>query len=154
MKNTGFDKALFKNAVIFNVKNMFRRTIDEATPQQIFQAVAYTVKDDIIDQWITDQNFSRNSKIYSVTWESYDPDTGELGGTYKIDQTFGGGESPAKGTLDLENGTMKFRFTEPITAHNSVYEQETFNCHIDPLYATFVDEDGYVWCPASKDEEE
>ena len=32
---------------------MFRRTIDEATPQQIFQAVAYTVKDDIIDQWIT-----------------------------------------------------------------------------------------------------
>ena len=45
MKNTGFDKALFKNAVIFNVKNMFRRTIDEATPQQIFQAVAYTVKD-------------------------------------------------------------------------------------------------------------
>ena len=43
MKNTGFDKALFKNAVIFNVKNMFRRTIDEATPQQIFQAVAYTV---------------------------------------------------------------------------------------------------------------
>ena len=53
MKNTGFDKALFKNAVIFNVKNMFRRTIDEATPQQIFQAVAYTVKDDIIDQWIT-----------------------------------------------------------------------------------------------------
>ena len=53
MKNTGFDKALFKNAVTFNVKNMFRRTIDEATPQQIFQAVAYTVKDDIIDQWIT-----------------------------------------------------------------------------------------------------
>ena len=53
MKNTGFDKALFKSAVTFNVKNMFRRTIDEATPQQIFQAVAYTVKDDIIDQWIT-----------------------------------------------------------------------------------------------------
>ena len=26
MKNTGFDKALFKNAVTFNVKNMFRRT--------------------------------------------------------------------------------------------------------------------------------
>ena len=50
MKNTGFDKALFKSAVTFNVKNMFRRTIDEATPQQIFQAVAYTVKDDIIDQ--------------------------------------------------------------------------------------------------------
>ena len=53
MKNTGFDKAFVQSAVTFNVKNMFRRTIDEATPQQIFQAVAYTVKDDIIDQWIT-----------------------------------------------------------------------------------------------------
>ena len=31
MKNTGFDKALFKSAVTFNVKNMFRRTIDEAS---------------------------------------------------------------------------------------------------------------------------
>ena len=34
------------------MKNMFRRTIDEATPQQVFQAVAYAVKDVIIDEWI------------------------------------------------------------------------------------------------------
>ncbi len=51
MKN-GFDKATFKNAVVYNVKSLYRRTIDEATPAQIYQAVAYAVKDVIIDQWI------------------------------------------------------------------------------------------------------
>ena len=38
MNNSGFDKATFKRSVVDNVKNMFRRTIDEATPQQVFQA--------------------------------------------------------------------------------------------------------------------
>ena len=47
-----FDKATFKKSVMYNVKNMFRRTIDEATPQQVFQAVAFAVKDVIIDEWI------------------------------------------------------------------------------------------------------
>ena len=52
MNKSGFDKATFKHSVIYNVKNMFRRTIDEATPQQVFQAVCYAVKDVIIDEWI------------------------------------------------------------------------------------------------------
>ena len=47
-----FDKATFKKSIIDNVKNMFRKTIDEATPQQVFQAVSYAVKDIIIDEWI------------------------------------------------------------------------------------------------------
>ena len=50
--NKGFDKETFKRSVVDNVKNMFRRTIDEATPQQVFQAVAYAVKDVIIDECI------------------------------------------------------------------------------------------------------
>lgn len=47
-----FDKETFKKDVIYNVKSLYRRTIDEATPQQVFQAVAYAVKDTIIDEWI------------------------------------------------------------------------------------------------------
>ena len=47
-----FDKELFKKTVIYNVKSLFRKTIDEATPLQAFQAVAYTVKETIIDEWI------------------------------------------------------------------------------------------------------
>ena len=37
-------KEEFKKSIIENVKNQYRRTIDEATPQQIFQAVSYAIK--------------------------------------------------------------------------------------------------------------
>ncbi len=47
-----FDKKALKESINFNVKTLFRKTIDEATPQQVFQAVAYSVKDIIIDEWI------------------------------------------------------------------------------------------------------
>ena len=48
-------KEEFKKSIIENVKNQYRRTIDEATPQQIFQAVSYAIKDVIIDDWIATQ---------------------------------------------------------------------------------------------------
>ena len=51
-KMADFDKESFKKEVINNVKNLFRKTIDAATPQQVFQAVSYAVRDDIIDRWI------------------------------------------------------------------------------------------------------
>ena len=47
-----FDKELFKGTVLNNIKTLYRRTLEEATEQQIFQAVSYALKDDIIDQWI------------------------------------------------------------------------------------------------------
>ena len=50
-----FDKELFKKTVKNNVKRLYRKTIEEATEQQLFQAVAYAVKDDIMDNWIATQ---------------------------------------------------------------------------------------------------
>lgn len=47
-----FDKEQFKKNIVYNVKKLYRKTIDEATKQQVFQAVAYAVKELIIDQWI------------------------------------------------------------------------------------------------------
>ncbi|MDD6202617.1 MAG: glycogen/starch/alpha-glucan phosphorylase [Lachnospiraceae bacterium] len=52
---TGFDKELFKRSVLYNVKTLYRKTLEEATPQQIFQAVAYAVKDIIVDNWMNTQ---------------------------------------------------------------------------------------------------
>ena len=52
--NKLFEKETFKKEVKENVKRLFRRTLDEATPQQIFQAVSYAVKDVIMDDWIAD----------------------------------------------------------------------------------------------------
>ena len=53
-KNT-FNKAEFQKAVKDNVKRLYRKTIEEATEQQIFQAVSYAVKDNIVDHWLTSQ---------------------------------------------------------------------------------------------------
>lgn len=50
--SVGFDKETFKKSVLLNMKNVYRKTVDEATPEQLYQAVAYAVKDVIIDQWI------------------------------------------------------------------------------------------------------
>ncbi len=46
------DKEEFKQSVKHNVKRLFRTTIEDATQEQMFQAVSLTVKEDIIDAWI------------------------------------------------------------------------------------------------------
>ncbi len=50
-----FDKELFKRSVAYNVKTLYRKTIEEANDHQIFTAVAYAVKDQIIDCWLATQ---------------------------------------------------------------------------------------------------
>ena len=50
-----FDKELFKRSVLYNIKTLYRKTLEEATPQQIFQAVSYAVKDQVIDMWLETQ---------------------------------------------------------------------------------------------------
>ena len=54
-KKLSFDRELFKRSVLFNVKTLYRITMEEATPQQIFQAASYAVKDAIIDYWMDTQ---------------------------------------------------------------------------------------------------
>ena len=58
-KMADFDKESFKKDVINNVKNLFRKTIDEATQEQVFQAVSYAVKDHIIDRWMLRRRHTR-----------------------------------------------------------------------------------------------
>ena len=65
-------KEEFKKSIIENVKNQYRRTIDEATPQQIFQALSYAIKDVIIDDWIaTQKQFDETGakKVYYLSME-------------------------------------------------------------------------------------
>ena len=54
-KKLTFDKELFKRSVLYNVKTLYRKTLEEATEQQIFQAVSYAIKDDIVDHWLETQ---------------------------------------------------------------------------------------------------
>ena len=46
------DKKEFKESVIDYVKVLFRKSVGEATQQQLFQAVSYAVKDIVVDQWM------------------------------------------------------------------------------------------------------
>ena len=46
------NKDELKKVIALNVKSLYRKTIDEATPAMIYQAVALAVKDMIIDRWI------------------------------------------------------------------------------------------------------
>ena len=50
-----FDKELFKRSVLYNILTMYRKTLEEATPQQIFQAASYSIKDRVIGNWMTTQ---------------------------------------------------------------------------------------------------
>ncbi|MEQ2992674.1 glycogen/starch/alpha-glucan phosphorylase [Blautia wexlerae] len=55
MTNEMFKKEAFKKSVKDNIKFLYRKTIEEATQEQIFQAVSYSVKDVIIDNWLATQ---------------------------------------------------------------------------------------------------
>ena len=50
-----FDRELFKRSVLYNVKTLYRKNIEEASDQEIFQAVGYAIKDAIVDHWMTTQ---------------------------------------------------------------------------------------------------
>lgn len=47
-----FDKELFKENVHEYMKLLYRKTLDEASEQQIFQAVALSIKNTIMDNWM------------------------------------------------------------------------------------------------------
>ena len=55
MTSLKFDKELFKRSVLYNVKTLYRKTLEEASAQQIFQAVSYAIKDQIVENWMETQ---------------------------------------------------------------------------------------------------
>ena len=72
IKKDTFDKEKFKKELESNVRMLFRRKLEEATPQQIYQAVAYSEKDDIIDNWIeTHKAYEKQDKkmVYYMSME-------------------------------------------------------------------------------------
>ncbi len=65
-----FDKEGFKKEIAANVKMLYRKTLDEASPQEIYQAVSYSVKDDIIDRWIATHKVYREKNVKKVYYLS------------------------------------------------------------------------------------
>ena len=83
-----FDKEGFKKEVITNVKTLYRRPIEEATPQQVFQAVSYAVKDDIIDRWIATHKEYEKKNVKTVYYLSMEFLMGRALGNNLINLTY------------------------------------------------------------------
>ena len=65
-----FDKEGFKKEIASHIKLLYRKTLDEATPQEIYQAVSYAVKDDIIDRWIATHKVYKEKNVKKVYYLS------------------------------------------------------------------------------------
>ena len=50
--STTLDKETFKADVKNYLKTLYRKTVDDASKQQIFNAVAYALKEVIVEQWM------------------------------------------------------------------------------------------------------
>ncbi|MCR5104247.1 MAG: glycogen/starch/alpha-glucan phosphorylase [Eubacterium sp.] len=69
-KIADFDKEGFKKEIASNVKMLYRKTLDEASPQEIYQAVSYSCKDDIIDRWIATHKVYKEKNVKKVYYLS------------------------------------------------------------------------------------
>lgn len=69
-KIASVDKESFKKEVAANVKMLYRKTLEEATPQQLYQAVSYAIKDDIIERWIATHKVYKAQNVKKVYYLS------------------------------------------------------------------------------------
>lgn len=83
-----FNKEFFIRSVKYNVRTLFRKEIEEATKQQIFQAVGYAVKDAIMDAWIATQKEYEESDPKIVYYMSMEFLMGRALGNNLINLTF------------------------------------------------------------------
>ncbi len=108
-KQTEYDKELFKRSVLYNVKTLYRKTLEEATPQQIFQAVSYAVKDAIIDNWLATQK----------EYEKKDPKT-----VYYLSMEFLMGRALGNNIINLQAYKMVKEALEELGVDMNVIEDQ------------------------------
>ena len=83
-KMADFDKEAFKKEVKANIKTLYRKTLDEATPQMVYQAVAHAVQEDIIDRWIATHKVYKKQNVKKVYYLSMEFLIGRLMGNNMI----------------------------------------------------------------------
>lgn len=88
MSKRPFDKEFFKRSVVYNVKTLYRRNMEEATQKQIFHAVALATKDAVIDAWLATQEEMKKEDPKIVYYMSMEFLMGRALGNNLINLTF------------------------------------------------------------------
>ena len=72
LRTRKFNKEVFRKEVIDNLKSNFRKTVETASRQEMFQAVSLAVKDYIVDDWLEcHREFARRDvkRLYYMSME-------------------------------------------------------------------------------------
>lgn len=72
MLEKSFDKKAFKKEVVENVRRLYRKDFERASTQEVYQAVALTVKDEVISNWLATEKSIREQDpkiVYYMSME-------------------------------------------------------------------------------------
>ena len=126
-----FDKVGFKKEVITNVKTLFRKPIEEATPQQVFQAVSYAVKDDIIDRWIATHKEYEKKNVKTVYYLSMEFLMGRALGNNLINLTYYDAVKEALDELGFDLNVIEVKEPDPAVGNGGLGRLAA--CFLDSL---------------------
>ncbi len=113
MTNPLFKKETFKKAVRDEVKNLFRTTVEEASSHQLYQAVAYAVKDVIIDNWMKTQQVMNEKDPKIVYYLSMEFLTGRYLGNNLLNLTAYGEVKDALNEMGIDLNAIEDEERDP-----------------------------------------
>jgi len=133
-----FDKEIFKTNVKDYVRTLFRKTLEEATPQQVFQTVSYAIKEQIVDNWM-------------ATQEAYEKEDPKM--VYYMSMEFLMGRALGNNMINLQSyNDVKEALAELNLDLNAIENQEPYaalgNGGLGRLAACFLDSLATLGYPA------
>ena len=131
MYNPRFEKDVFKRDVRNNVKTLFRKEVEEATPQQLFQAVSYAVKEAIIDDWLATQKQYEKDDPKTVYYMSMEFLLGRALGNNLINMTAYKEVKEALDELGLDLNTIEDQEPDPALGNGGLGRLAA--CFLDSL---------------------
>ncbi len=131
MQNPLFKKETFKKSVKEGVKNLFRRTLEEATSHQIYLAVCYAVKDVIIDNWMKTQKAMEGQDPKIVYYMSMEFLTGRYLGNNLLNLTAYGEVKEALEELGIDLNAIEDEERDPALGNGGLGRLAA--CFLDSL---------------------
>ncbi|HJF93870.1 MAG TPA: glycogen/starch/alpha-glucan phosphorylase [Lachnoclostridium phocaeense] len=131
MLNSMFKKEKFKKSLRDEIKNLFRTTLEEATPHQIYYAVCYVVKDVIIDNWMKTQKVIDETDPKIVYYMSMEFLTGRYLGNNLLNLTAYGEVKEALEELGIDLNAIEDEERDPALGNGGLGRLAA--CFLDSL---------------------